>query len=377
MMKKFDITKSYKQVIKKTAEVIKNGGMVLFPSDTVYILAVDPTSKRAVEKLIGFKNRWVGKAISVAVSDKKMAEKFVKMTENSETIYNNLLPGPFTVVSEGLHKMSIGIEAEDGSLGVRIPDNKYIFDLVEELEGPITATSANLSGRSPHYSVESFWKSLSEKKKAMIDLVVDAGKLPINKPSTVIDARESEIKILRRGDLITGSAKQTLISKSEKETGKIAEFLLKKILKRVWDDKVNKPLVFGLSGDLGTGKTVFSRRMAGVLGIKDKITSPTFVIYNEYQIPLNSTLTRGKLALQATKFLHMDLYRLSNEYEFEEIKFFEQFVSLTSSRLVACIEWPENMGKENFEKLKKMTNYVSINFEYVDENTREIGYLII
>jgi tRNA A37 threonylcarbamoyladenosine biosynthesis protein TsaE len=73
----------------------------------------------------------------------------------------------------------------------------------------------------------------------------------------------------------------------------------------------------------------------------------------------------------------MDLYRLSNEYEFEEIKFFEQFVSLTSSRLVACIEWPENMGKENFEKLKKMTNYVSINFEYVDENTREIGYLII
>ena len=376
-MKKFDITKSYKQVIKKTAEVIKNGGMVLFPSDTVYILAVDPTSKRAVEKLIGFKNRWVGKAISVAVSDKKMAEKFVKMTENSETIYNNLLPGPFTVVSEGLHKMSIGIEAEDGSLGVRIPDNKYIFDLVEELEGPITATSANLSGRSPHYSVESFWKSLSEKKKAMIDLVVDAGKLPINKPSTVIDARESEIKILRRGDLITGSAKQTLISKSEKETGKIAEFLLKKILKRVWDDKVNKPLVFGLSGDLGTGKTVFSRRMAGVLGIKDKITSPTFVIYNEYQIPLNSTLTRGKLALQATKFLHMDLYRLSNEYEFEEIKFFEQFVSLTSSRLVACIEWPENMGKENFEKLKKMTNYVSINFEYVDENTREIGYLII
>ena len=72
----------------------------------------------------------------------------------------------------------------------------------------------------------------------------------------------------------------------------------------------------------------------------------------------------------------MDLYRLANQYEFEEIKFFEQFDSMTSSRLVACIEWPENMGKENFEKLKKLTNYVSINFEYVDENTREIGYSI-
>ena len=375
-MEKLDITKSYRQVIKKTAEVIKSGKMVLFPSDTVYILAVDPTNKRAVEKLIGFKNRWVGKAISVAVSDKKMAKKFVKMTENSETIYNNLLPGPFTVVSEGLHKTAIGIEAEDGSLGVRIPDNKYIFDLVEELGGPVTATSANLSGRSPHYSVESFWKPLSEKKKAMIDLVVDAGKLPINKPSTVIDARESEIKILRRGDLITGSALQTLISKSEKETGKIAEFLWKKILLQAWDDRTNKPVVFGLSGDLGTGKTVFSRRMAKVLGIKDKITSPTFVIYNEYPIPLNPPLTRGKLDLKITKFLHMDLYRLANQYEFEEIKFFEQFDSMTSSRLVACVEWPENMGKENFEKLKKLANYVSINFEYVDENTREIGYSI-
>lgn len=357
-MEKLDIRKNYEEVIEMAVEAIKKGGMILFPSDTVYILAVDPTKRAAVEKLIGFKNRWVGKAISIAVCDKKMAQKYVKLSENGKQIYDNLLPGPFTVVSDGLHRVAKGIEAENGTLGIRIPDNKYIFDLVSRLEGPVTATSANLSGRSPHYSVESFWKTLSGKKKKMVDLIVDAGKLPKNKPSTVIDATENEIKVLRRGDLITGK-KQSLISKSEKDTGRIAGFLWKKIIKKIQN---NKPVVLGLSGDLGTGKTVFSRQIAKTLGVKDKITSPTFVVYNEYQIE-NSGGHRNK-------FLHMDLYRLSSEYEYGEIKFFELFETGT----VGCIEWPENMGKKNFEKLKKISNYVTVNFSYVDDKTREIEF---
>jgi tRNA threonylcarbamoyl adenosine modification protein YjeE len=194
----------------------------------------------------------------------------------------------------------------------------------------------------------------------MIDLIVDAGKLPRNKPSTVIDATNPEIKILRRGDLITGSS-QTLISKSVKETEKIAEFLFKKI-------KSSKPTVFGLSGELGCGKTVFSRKIGRLLGVKGKITSPTFVIYNEYTISPNPSLTRGEQIIK--KFLHFDLYRLGNEYEFEEIKFLEQF----TKGVVACIEWPENMGEEYLDKLKKTTNYIAVNFSYTDANTREIKF---
>ena len=198
--------------IRKAAKVIKAGGLVVFPSDTVYILAVDPTNQKAVDKLLAFKNRWVGKAISIAVLDKKMAEEYVVLSENAQNIYTNLLPGPFTVVSTGKHKVANGIEAENGTLGIRIPDNSWTHDLVEQLNGPVTATSANLSGRTPNYSVN-FIKKISKKKQAMIDLIVDGGKLPRNKPSTVIDATESEVKILRRGDLITTSA-QTIISKS-------------------------------------------------------------------------------------------------------------------------------------------------------------------
>jgi len=359
--------------IQKAAEVIKNGGLVVFPSDTVYVLAVDPTNQAAVDKLLSFKNRWTGKAISIAVLDKKMALDYVYLSDNAENIYANLLPGPFTIVSAGKHRVAKGIEAEDGTLGIRIPDNKNIFDLIKILGKPITATSANLSGRSCNYSVASFTKPLSKKKLMTIDLIVDGGKLPHHKPSTVIDATEPEIKILRRGDLITGNSK-TLISKSEIETKKIAEFLLKRV--SASETPTSKPIVFGLSGDLGCGKTVFARAIGMALGIKEKITSPTFVIWNEYQTltPSPFPLTGQGNKTRIIKFLHFDLYRLGAEYEFEEIKFLEQFSSTGSEQVIACIEWPENMGEQYYKKLKEKTNYLAIEFKYIDKKTREIGF---
>ncbi len=364
-MKVLDIKVNYQKVIEETVRVLKEGGLVVFPSDTVYILAVDPTNEKAVEKLLAFKNRWAGKAISVAVLDKKMAQEYVELNQNGENIYTNLLPGPFTIVSNGKHKVAKGIESENGTLGIRIPDNKYIHDLVEAFGKPVTATSANLSGRNPNYSIASFLRPLSNKKKEMIDLIVDGGKLPRNKPSTVIDATEAELKILRRGDLITKNS-QTLISKSEKETEKIAEFILHKVETLRATSLQNKPLIFALTGDLGCGKTVFSRKIGHLLGIKEKITSPTFVIYNEYEIKNFQFLISN---FQKNKFLHFDLYRINAGYELEEIKFFELFKGN-----ITCIEWPENMGEKNFEKLKKENQVVTIQFKYLDEKTREIKY---
>jgi len=377
--------KDYK-ALEEAAKIILAGGLVIFPSDTVYILAVDPTNEKGVKKLLEFKNRWTGKAVSVAVSDQKMAEEYVVLNENSKNIYKNLLPGPFTIVSEGKHKVATGIEAENGTLGIRIPDNKYIHDLVDRLGKPVTATSANLSGRTPNYSVQSLLRPLSKKKKEMIDLIVDGGKLAKNKPSTVIDATESEIKILRRGDLITGKT-TSLISKSEKETEKIAEFLLRRnppVDKSTSSLKEgrkslgqNKPLVFLLSGDLGCGKTVFSRKVGHLLGVKEKIVSPTYIIYNEYKIqnpPVDkstSSLKEGRKSLEKNwKFLHMDLYKITSEKDLEEIKFLDLFEENT----VSCIEWPEQMGENYLKKLREKTNVVSVNFEYVDEKTREIRY---
>lgn len=350
-----DLSRNYDSALHSAAAAISAGELLVFPSDTVYILAVDPTNQIAVDKLLSFKNRWTGKAISIAVSDMVMAQKYVVLDQNTQDLYQQLLPGPFTIVSPGLHRLAAGIEAENGSLGIRIPDSKPILELVKLLGKPITATSANLSGRTPNYSVATFLRPLSQKKKDMISLIIDAGKLPHRKPSTVIDALGSDIKILRRGDLITGTSR-TLISKSEKETAKIAEFLLKKALKLGTD----KAIVFSLSGDLGCGKTVFSRSIGKKLGVSQKILSPTFVIYNQYflkNFPFHF-------------FYHFDLYRLNHEFEFEEINFLSHFVPET----ISCIEWPENMGPELFKKLQQQCHLISLNFSYLDSTTRQISF---
>ena len=199
----------------------------------------------------------------------------------------------------------------------------------------------------------------------MIDLIIGGGKLPRNKPSTVINTMGSEIEILRRGDVVAEKGR-SLISKSEAETKKIAGFLVRKILKlqplrgrRVQDDRA---VVFGLTGDLGAGKTVFAKGVGRAMGIKEKITSPTFVIYNEYKIV-------GP-AVGIERFLHFDLYRIEKEEELEELDFLESF----PNGVVACVEWPERMGKDMFEKLKKRVNYVGVRLEYVDEKTSKIRF---
>jgi len=354
---------NYQKAVKETVAELRAGGLVVFPSDTVYGLAIDAENQKAVNKLLSFKNRWTGKAVSVAVADMAMAKKYVKLNKKAERIYENLLPGPFTVISRGKHKTAVGIEAEDGTLGIRIADNKFMQDVAKKLGGAFTATSANLAGRSAHYTISSLLKSLSKKKTKMIDLVVDGGKLARNKPSTVINTVGKK-EILRRGELITGGDGKSLLSKSERETEKIAEFLWAR------ENKKNKILVFGLSGDLGAGKTVFARGLAKELGIEERIQSPTFVIYNEYKISYKSKVTSCKLQVASGKFLHFDLYRIEKEFEMEEIGFLKLFETGT----VACIEWPERMGRKNFEKLKKKVNYVGVRFSYVDEKTRKISW---
>ncbi|KKQ62417.1 MAG: SUA5 family translation factor, partial [Candidatus Shapirobacteria bacterium GW2011_GWF1_38_23] len=79
-----DISQNYNQVLRQAADLISAGSLVIFPSDTVYILAVDPTNQKAVDTLLSFKDRWVGKAISVAVSDVDMAKDYVQLSADTK-----------------------------------------------------------------------------------------------------------------------------------------------------------------------------------------------------------------------------------------------------------------------------------------------------
>ena len=338
------------EVIPEVQAVLSKGGLVVFPSDTVYGLLADATNESAVNTLIKFKNRPPGKPISVFLSDLSTCKKHVQMNQRQSQILLKLLPGPFTMVLPSKHIVHPLLESETGTLGVRVPDYQPILQLASAFGKPISATSANLGGNSPHYSIDSLLHHISQEKKELIDLIVDAGKLPRNKPSTVLDLTESSVKTLRPGD-VSFEKSTTYTSKSAQETQAIGRTLIQKMS----DTLKQKPVVIVLTGDLGAGKTEMTRGIAEYFGI-DKIISPTFVIYYEYSMPDSKQ-----------KFVHVDLYTIQDAAEFDHLGLSEY---LTPGN-VMVVEWGGKLGAlyDEFEKVAHMT-YITI--DHVNESERQI-----
>lgn len=352
------ITKERKNdVINKVVKTLEQGGLVVFPSDTVYGLLVDATNEQAVDKLIAFKNRPPGKAISVFVSGFDMMNT-IAVVGTKQPLLDTLLPGPFTIILDSKHATSPKLESEKGTLGVRLPDYSLVQELVKSYGKPITATSANLGGRHPHYSIESLLKQLPKHKQELIDVVVDAGKLPRNKPSTILDLTTEHLKILRQGDIILKDSKHYK-SSSPSQTHKLGAFIASTVSK----EYKGKPVVCILKGDLGAGKTVLVKGMASYFGITD-IVSPTFVIYYEYLISDKREEIKDK---RYQKFVHADLYNIEDEEEFEHLGFEEYMKDGT----MMCIEWGEKLG-DMYKVLSEKAHVVYIEIKYVGEKGREV-----
>lgn len=342
---------SQEELINVAISLLEKGSLVVVPSDTVYGLAVDATNPQAVSKLIEFKKRPPGKPISVFVGDFKMAKDLVFVNKKQEAILKQLLPGPFTIVLPSKGKVVPALESEKKTLGIRLINFEFITKLCQQFKKPITATSANISGDSPHYSIESFLKKLPKTKTSLVDLIIDFGNLPPNKPSTVIDLTASDIKILRKGDLNLKSEKK-FISETPAQTKKIANFVINKLLKKEF-----LPLVFLIEGPLGVGKTIFVKGLAAVLEIRE-IISPSFVTWYEYNCfhPL------------VKKFYHLDFYFIEKKEEFDYLGLEKIF---KEDQAVIAIEWAEKAGSI-MEKVKKAKKLVYIKLKYLSSKKREI-----
>lgn len=313
-----------RQIIKEVKTVLKRDGLVVFPSDTVYGLAANARSAQAVEKLLHFKDRPRGQSVSIAVKDYADIARHVEATPQQMEVLKTILPGPFTIVLPSKGRVSPRLEAEDGTLGVRLPDFGFIRKLSQTLDFPYTATSANLHGKGPHYSVPSLLHTLSRKKTGLLDLVIDDGELPRRLPSTVVNLTGTTVQTLRQGDVDLELVKRT-DSQSEEQTKDVAKELLQTYL----NDLKTQPLVFVLKGDLGAGKTVFAKGIGEYFGI-DNVISPTFVLYYEYNLDREP----------AEKLHHFDLYRAETPEDMEVLGIDE----LLKSGQVLVFEWGEKIG---------------------------------
>ena len=341
--------KEKEKIFKKTLDVLNSQGLVVFPSDTVYGFLVDATSDKAVRKLIAFKNRPVGKPISIFVDSFEMLQKYVKVSQFQLKVLQRILPGPFTIVLPSKGKVSYLIESEKKTLGVRLPAFELIVELVSRFGKPVTATSANISGKGPHWDINSFLKTLSEKRKRQIDLIVDAGRLPFRKPSTVVDLTSGRFKILRKGEVVLSDTR-TFISSSAKQTREIGEYLAAFYLKQA----KHKGVVFIVEGELGVGKTQLAKGVGKFLGVEKEIISPSFVGFFEYK------------AKKVDWFYHFDLWGAKEFQEIEEYR----IENLKGVNRVIFIEWGERIA-QLLEKLKS-SFLVYIKMEYKNEKERII-----
>lgn len=298
---------------------------MVFPSDTVYGLAADATSQRAVAALLSFKERAPGKPVSIAVRDMAMLEKYVSISNNNRSVLSTLLPGPFTAVLPSKHRAVSTLEAEDGSLGVRIPSYPFVEALSKAYHNPYTATSANLSGKGPHYSIDSLLHTLSEKKKNMIGLYIDAGELPHRPPSTVLNLQQDTIQTFRGGGHTLRLLK-TFQSHGPQQTQHIAQ----RIIDEYQAQFSSQPLVLLLQGNLGAGKTVFAQGIGATLGVKQRVVSPTYVLYYEYEAH----------DPRVTMFHHFDLYRAQSKEDLELLG----ISNILKPKTVIAMEWGEKIG---------------------------------
>lgn len=196
-------SKNIKKAVKETADLIKEGKVVVCPTDTVYGLIADATNEDAISKIFKIKERQMTKAVSIFVKDIKSAKEFAIIGSSQTSFLEEVWPGKVTVVLRKKDEISIPkiLFGEEETIGIRIPDYEFVNSLLEEINVPLTGTSANISGEASITKISEVLDRF-ESQKYQPDLIIDAGDLEISKPSTVIDLTRPKPKILRIGSAL-------------------------------------------------------------------------------------------------------------------------------------------------------------------------------
>jgi len=181
---------------------VNDGGTVVFPTETSYGLGCDATNQKAVDAIFQIKGRSDDKPLLIVVPTVAMAKFFLVWNNTMEKLANAYWPGALTIVGLAQDRSGLarGVISKNNTVAVRVTNNQHVKFLTESLGKPIVATSANISGAGDVYSgqmaAEMFAKAAHQP-----DIILDMGELVHNQPTTIVDASNDSIKILRQGGI--------------------------------------------------------------------------------------------------------------------------------------------------------------------------------
>ncbi len=179
--------------IEKAVEILKSGGIIVYPTETIYGLGADIFNEQAVHKVFEIKGREHTRAVSLAVLNEQI-EDYAEVNEIAQKLIEKYLPGPLTLVLRKKENVPSWITQTE-FVGIRVPKNETAQKILKKF-GPITSTSANLSGRQNPIKVA----EISDEIKSKVDLILDSGETKYSGPSTVVKVTD-KIEILRDGVL--------------------------------------------------------------------------------------------------------------------------------------------------------------------------------
>lgn len=190
---KIDYTK-----IKEPAEIIKKGGIVIFPTETVYGIGANGLDEKAVKKLYDIKQRPLNKPISLLVSDMNMVNEIAQdITELEYKLMENFFPGPLTIVLKKKDIVSDIVTAEQDTVGIRMPSGEIARKLIEYAKVPIATPSANISGKSSGTNLDEIMEDFEGK----VDYFIDGGDSKLGIASTIVKVVDGIPYILRQGTI--------------------------------------------------------------------------------------------------------------------------------------------------------------------------------
>ena len=197
-IKKIDSLNPDKEILEQAARIVTRGGVLVCPTDTCYIFAANALNIKAVAKVFSLKGRNFSNPIHIAVNSIQEAKKYACVNAIAQHLASHFLPGALTLVLSKKGLIPSLLVGGLDTIGIRIPNNKVILDLVTMTGVPLTATSANISGKPTPYSVEDVIGQLGE-SMTKIALVLDQGVLTTHEVSTIIDLTVNPPQLIRQG----------------------------------------------------------------------------------------------------------------------------------------------------------------------------------
>lgn len=186
------------KAVNRVVETLKKGGLIIYPTDTVYGLGCDITNHKAIEKVCQIRNITPKKAnLSFICSDLSHISDYIKPIDNSIfRVLKKALPGPFTFILNANNKVPKLLSSNKKTVGFRVPDNNIARSIVKELGNPIVSTSIYADDEILEYATDP--ELIYKKYKNLVDIVIDGG-YGGNQASTVINCTCGEFEILREG----------------------------------------------------------------------------------------------------------------------------------------------------------------------------------